>query len=35
LTAACPSLEGRSGDGWMSKARDEAKATIQTRDRHA
>src|SRR5690606_10082948 len=35
LTAACPSLEGRSGDGWMSTAWEEARATIQTRDRDA
>ena len=35
LTAARPSLEGRAGAGWMSTARDEAKATIETRDRDA
>ena len=33
LTAACPSLEGRSGDGWMSMARNEAKVTVQSHDR--
>ena len=30
LTAACPSLKGCAGDGWMSMARDEAKVTVQS-----
>ena len=29
---ACPSLEGRSGDGWMRKARDGVRTTIQSHD---
>ena len=35
LTAACPSLEGRSGVGWMRFTRKEAKVMIHTHDRTA
>jgi hypothetical protein len=32
LTAACPSLEGRSGDGWMSCPEKRQEVTVQTCD---
>ena len=35
LTAARPSLEGRSGVGWMRFTQDTAKVMIHTRDRDA
>ncbi len=33
LTAACPSLEGRSGDGWMRLPGKRQRATIQSHDK--
>jgi hypothetical protein len=35
LTAACPSLEGRSGDGWMRLPGKRQKATIHSHYRAA
>ena len=32
LTAACPSLEGRSGDEWMSCPEKRQEVTVQTCD---